>query len=113
MILIYRDEATLNTVWGEMPFIGTCHLRGDFPRDAEGTPLRAELTESPVVRPVKSNDGRYAQSYPWSTDDMAEFEAYWSALFNSGALAWHEALPPDWKPDGWQEAPTEPELPES
>lgn len=111
MILIYKDKPTLDDVWNEMPFIGLCHLRGDFPRSADGTPIRAELTETPIVRPVKSNDGRYAQSYPWDAKDMAEFEAYWIALFDSGALQWWTELPPDWKPEGWQEAPPEVEGP--
>ena len=107
MILIYKDKATLDDVWNEMPFIGLCHLRGDFPRSADGTPIRAELTETPIVRPARSSDGRYAQSYPWDEDAMAEFEAHWSALFSSGALAWWEAMPADWKPYGWQEAPAD------
>lgn len=109
MILVYKDKGTLDLVWNEMPFIGICHLRGDFPRDADGTPLKAELTATPVVRPVQSSDGRYAQSYPWDERDIAEFEAYWSSLFNTGALAWWEALPPDWLPEGWQEAQDAPE----
>ena len=107
MILIYRDEATLKAVWDEFPFIGLCHLRGDFPRDEWGNPTEARLTDEPSVRPARSNDGRFAQSHPWGEEAMAEFEAYWTKLFYSGALSWHEALPADWLPEGWQPAVVE------
>lgn len=109
MILIYKDKATLDMVWAETPFIGTCHLRGDFPRDEHGIPLEARLTDEPFVHPAISNDGRYAQSYPWGEDEMAEFEAYWLTQFDAGSLQWWTELPDDWRPAGWRDAPLDEE----
>lgn len=97
MILIYRDKATFDSVREETPFIGTCHIRGDFVRDEKGVPIKAELTKAPVVSAPCDKLGRYVQCHPWSDEDMAEFEAYWSEFFKDGRLAWGEGLPEDWE----------------
>lgn len=97
MILLYKDAKVFDMVRGETPFIGTCHIRGDFLRDEQGVPAKAELTTEPVVSAPVDKLGRVMQAHPWSDEDMAEFEKYWEDYFADGRLEWHDNIPEDWE----------------